>query len=170
MKNLLFLFLALLLIVGCATLKEDRGLNPDYEVFIQKSLTELAESNLFNQSDSINLSMSNLYDFDLFVKEEFQLLSIENTLEGMDGKSWNGKEIFHNQKDFPYSKINIAFSDLIKNESTENSYSFLTTLNVSNEYECYKINIFWDPEINDFSVQKNMLVIAISGKLIPPEY
>ena len=46
MKLFIFFLPALFLMAGCATLK-DKGLEPNYEVFVQKSLTKLSESDLF---------------------------------------------------------------------------------------------------------------------------
>ena len=85
----------------------------------------------------------------------------------MRGKNWSGKPIFQKGKDFPCSAIDIFFSDLVKYVSTDNSYSFLTSVAVheQNLYEYYRVDIFWDQEINDYTVQKTKLAIFASGKL-----
>ena len=140
MKLFIFFLPALFLIAGCATLK-DKGLEPNYEVFVQKSLTKLSESDLFNYSDSINLNWDET-DFGFFIKGEFERISIENALAEMRGKNWSGKPIFQKGKDFPCSAIDIFFSDLVKYVSTDNSYSFLTSVAVheQNLYDYQKNN------------------------------
>ena len=96
MKLFIFFLPALFLMAGCATLK-DKGLEPNYEVFVQKSLTKLSESDLFNYSDSINLNWDET-DFGFFIKGEFERISIENALAEMRGKNWSGKPIFKKEK------------------------------------------------------------------------